>query len=334
MRLYVRVLIALLALLAAACGRADEDGSRLRIGYMARLTHAPALTGLDSGRFERALPDVQLESRPFEVGNAVVEALFADELDVAVLGPNPAINGFVRSHGELRIVSGVSSGGSAFVVGAKSHIRAPSDLHGASIGTPQIASTQDVALRAYLRRHGLASTLAGGDVRVLPLGSAEIRQLLTRGEIDGAWISEPLVSELVEAGKARVLVDERDEWPDGRYPAAVLVVRKRYQEAQPENVRRFLRSLRGEIAWVEAHRPEALALTRAGIGRRLGKSPPEAVLAEAARRVAFSPDPLLPALEKVARDAEAEGFLPPGRSRSGLWVDVDAPGNPTEDVTP
>ena len=84
----------------AACSPPREDPSRLSVATMARLTHAPALTGLDSGRFADALAGVHLEPHAFEVGNAVVEAMFAREVDIAYLGPNPAINGFVRSGGK------------------------------------------------------------------------------------------------------------------------------------------------------------------------------------------------------------------------------------------
>ena len=46
-----------------------------------------------------------------------IEALFAGEIDITYIGPNPAISGYVRSQGEaLRIVAGATSGGAALVV--------------------------------------------------------------------------------------------------------------------------------------------------------------------------------------------------------------------------
>ncbi|MBE7479495.1 MAG: ABC transporter substrate-binding protein [Polyangiaceae bacterium] len=318
MRVYVRLLLGALLGVLAACRAPPEDGARLRIAHMARLTHAPALTALDSGRLGRALPDVQIDAQLFEVGNAAIEALFAGDADVALLGPNPAINGFVRSSGEVRIVAGVASGGTAFVVRNDAGINSPSDLRGRRLATPQIASTQDVALRAYLRRHGLVTTLEGGDVMVLPMGSAEIRQLFRRGEIDGAFVSEPLASELVASAGARVLLDERDEWPGRRHPATVLAVRKRYLDAHPGNVRRLVAALDAEARWVEEHRAEALGLCLGGIQRRLGKAPPRGVAEPAFERVSFTTDPMPEALAKLALDAEAEGFLPKGADLTGL----------------
>lgn len=322
MRVYLLLLVGLALAALAACRAPPEDGARLRIAYMARLTHAPALTALDSGRLAQALPGVRVEAQLVEVGNAAIEALFAGDADVAFLGPNPAINGFVRSGGEIRIVAGVASGGSAFVVRGDSGITSARDLRGRRLATPQVASTQDVALRAYLRRNGLRSTLEGGDVSVLPMGGPEIRQLLARGEIDGAFVSEPLASQLVAFAKARVLLDERDEWPNRRHPATVLAVRKRYLDAHPENVQRLLAALGAEVAWIESHRDDALGLCMRGIERRLGKGLPPHVARPAFERIGFGLDPMPDALERLARDAELAGFLPRGAALAGLLADA------------
>ena len=323
MRVFMSALLVLLALLSASCRAPAEEGSKVRVAFMARLTHAPALTAVDSGRLDAALGGVRVESRLFEVGNAAIEALFAGDVDIALLGPNPAINGFVRSNGEVRIVSGLASGGSSLVVRAGSGIASAHDLKGRRLATPQIASTQDVALRAYLRRNGLASTLEGGDVTVLPMSSAEIRLLLRRGEIDGAFVSEPLASELVASG-ASVLVDERDEWPGRRHPSTVVAVRKRYLDAHPENVRRVVAALDAEIRWVESHRDDALAACLGGIQRRLGKAPPASVAGPAFSRIDFTSDPMPGALARQAYDAEQAGFLPRGAALAGLLVELDA----------
>lgn len=315
----MRVLLALLLGLAllVACHAPPEDGTRIRIAYMARLTHAPAVTGLDSGRLAAALPTARVEGRLFEFGNAVIEAMFAGDVDVALLGPNPAINGFVRSRGDVRIVSGIASGGSALVVRAGAGIATPADLRGRRVATPQVASTQDVALRALLRRHGLTPDR---DVTVLPLGSTETRLLLARGEIDGAFAPEPFASELILTAGATLLLDERDEWPGRRHPATVLAVRQRYLDAHPDHVRRLVTAFDAEARWIEAHRDDALSLCQQGIGRRLGRALPDRVARPAFDRIAFSADPMPAALGRLARDAEESHFLPRGASLAGLVV--------------
>ena len=303
--------VALLALLALACGRREEDGSRLRVGYMARLTHAPALTGIGSGRFEQALPGVALETHAFEVGNAIVEAMFAGELDLAYLGPNPAINGFVRSEGQdVRIVAGAAIGGARFVVRGDAPIQSPADLAGKRIATPQIASTQDIALRTYLDKHGLASTLSGGSVVVLPLASALIPNLLEQGELDGAWVSEPLASALVIGQGARVFVDEKDEWENGIYPTTVVAVRPAYLKSHPDVIARFVGAHVDETRFIEERRPAALALVRETMQRVSGRALPDVVAKSAFATIEFSAATRPDVLGTNAEHARRAGFLP------------------------
>jgi NitT/TauT family transport system substrate-binding protein len=299
--------LALVVVLLMGCGRRAEDGSRVRLAYMPRLTHASALTGIESGRFARALDGPRLDPHAFEVGNSIVEAMFAGEIDIAYIGPNPAINGFLRSGGrDVRVVAGAASGGSLFVVGQDSGIHLPADLRGKRIATPQIASTQDIALRSYLRKHGL------DQVSVLPLASSLIPPLLEQKELDGAWVSEPLASALMLGQGARLLVDERDEWDGGRYLTTVLAVRGAFLSAHPELVARFVGAHVDETRWVEQNRDAALALARDGLKRVSGRVLPDRVARSAWAGIDFTHDPMPSVLQRAAEDARAAGFLPPG----------------------
>jgi NitT/TauT family transport system substrate-binding protein len=160
------------------------------------------------------------------------------------------------------------------------------------------------------------------------MSGPEIRLLLKRGEIDGAFVSEPLASQLVSFAGARVLVDERDEWPGGRHPATVLAVRKRYLDAHPELVRRLVAALDAEIRWIETHRDDALSLCLRGIERRLGRGLPPELARSAFDRVSFTIDPMPHALERLALDAENAGFLPHHSSLAGLVVEPRGAGSP------
>lgn len=106
----------------AATGNPTTGGTEgqktVRIGYFPNINHAQAVIGLGNGDFQRALgSDVEVKTQVFNAGPSVIEALFANQLDVSYIGPSPAINGYVQSQGEaLRIVSGAASGGASFVV--------------------------------------------------------------------------------------------------------------------------------------------------------------------------------------------------------------------------
>src|ERR1043166_2423688 len=106
----MRWFAALIAVFTLACGGEKTD-SAIRLGYFPNVTHSQALIGVARGDFGTIKPLV------FNAGPSVIEALFAGQIDIAYVGPTPAINGYVPSHGEaLRIIAGATSGGASLVV--------------------------------------------------------------------------------------------------------------------------------------------------------------------------------------------------------------------------
>ncbi len=203
----------------------------LRLGYFPNVTHATALVGVGKGIFAQALgPNVTLKTAIFNAGPAEIEALFADAIDAGYIGPNPAVNGFVKSNGQaLRIVSGATSGGAFLVV--KRDINSPADLKGKVLATPSLGNTQDVALRAFLKENGLsADTSGGGDVSIRPQENAQTLDAFKANTVQGAWVPEPWATRLVEEGGGKILVDEATLWPDGRFATTELIVSVKFLE--------------------------------------------------------------------------------------------------------
>src|SRR4051794_29964282 len=139
---------------AASQASNEKTAPELRLGYFANVTHATPLVGIQEGLFAKALGDTKITTSIFNAGPAAVEAITGGSIDAAYLGPNPAINGYVKSNGTLlRIVAGATSGGAALVV--KPGINSAADLKGKKLATPQLGGTQDVALRAWLAKNNL-----------------------------------------------------------------------------------------------------------------------------------------------------------------------------------
>ncbi|MBI3185489.1 MAG: ABC transporter substrate-binding protein [Myxococcales bacterium] len=303
--LSMRVLpIILLASLAGCRFEADPRDALgrqlLRLGYFPNVTHSPALYGLESGAFERALgPKVAIRARAFGSGPSVVEAMFAGELDVAYLGPNPAINAYQRSRGQaVRVISGCTFGGAQLVVHPR--FGSAGALRGQRLASPALGNTQDVALRRWLAENGIEGA------EVLPLAPPDIFTLFQRGELAGAWVPEPWASRLVLEAGAQVLVDERELWPEGRFPTAVLLASTVSLKKRPELIRHFLLAHEEAIAAVSA--PEARQVVSQALAKALGKPLPPAVLERAFGQLSFSP--ALPVqLPKLAEDAHRLGFL-------------------------
>src|ERR671913_1368977 len=177
-----------------------SEQKTLRIGYFPNINHAQAVIGLGRGDFQNALGDnVQVTTQIFNAGPSAIEALFANQIDVTYVGPNPAINGYVQSNGEaLRIISGAASGGALFVVRNDSGINSPQDLANKKFSSPQLGNTQDVALRNYLLDNGYNTRDKGGNVEIIPARTADIVSLMTQKDIDGAWVPEPWGAKLIK----------------------------------------------------------------------------------------------------------------------------------------
>jgi NitT/TauT family transport system substrate-binding protein len=286
----------------------------VRLGYFPNVTHAPALVGVAEGTFASALGDgVDLQTLTFNAGTEAVEALLAESLDITFIGPNPAINAFAKSGGEaVRIVSGSTSGGAYLVV--KPEITSVEQLEGKTLATPSLGNTQDVALRAWLKDNGLETTPeGGGDVAILPQSNSTTLESFISGDIDGAWVPEPWATRLVEEGGGKVLVDERDLWPDtdGEYVTTHVIVRTAFLNDHPDLVKAVLVGLADAIDAIDADPAKARADVVAQITEITGSAPNEDTIATSFSHLTFTLDPIAASLQKSADDAIAVGLLEP-----------------------
>ena len=301
----------------AANTQTSEQDS-LRIGYFPNINHAQAVIGLGNGDFQRALGDnVQVTTQIFNAGPSAIEALFANQIDVTYVGPNPAINGYVQSNGEaLRVISGAASGGAVFVVRNDSGINSPQDLANKKFSSPQLGNTQDVALRKYLLDNGYKTQENGGNIEIIPAKTADIVSLMIKKDIDGAWIPEPWGAKLIKEANAKVLVDERDLWPEGRFTTAHIIARTDYIENNPDIIKKLLEAHIDMTSWINDNTDEALQIFNTELNKLTQQTIPEDELREGVSRIEFTYDPIKESLFKAADDAFDIGFL--GKSRPDL----------------
>ncbi len=300
---------------------ADPVRTIVRIGHFPNITHAQGVIGHARGVFEEKFgPDVEVDWKVFNAGPSSIEALFAGHLDIAYIGPSPAVNGFVKSSGEaLVVIAGASSGGAAMVVRQDAGIEKTEDFRGKKIASPQLGNTQDVALRAWLAKNKLALTEVGGDVQVLPLANADQLTLFMKKEIDAAWTVEPWVSILRQQAGARLYLDEKSLWPGGQYSTTLVVVRKKFLEKNPDLVRQFIEAHVELTHWILEHRQEAKAVLRKEIEKETKREFPESIFNEAFERIEFTYEPLEASVLLQAEAAHAAGFLKEKPDLSGFF---------------
>src|SRR5215217_2202220 len=181
-----------------------NDAKTLRIGYFPNVNHAQAVIGLNNGDFQKHLNSIKLESQVFNSGASAIDALFSGKIDIAYVGPNPAINGYLASGGDLKIISGSANGGSVFVVRNDSGIESVNDLGGKKFASPQLGNTQDIALRKFLLDNGYKTIDNGGNVTVVVDTPSNILDLMVKKEIDGAWVPEPWGTKIVKEANGSI----------------------------------------------------------------------------------------------------------------------------------
>jgi NitT/TauT family transport system substrate-binding protein len=292
----------------------------VKIGYFPNLTHAPGLVADTEGFFTERIGTGKVTTQSFNAGPDVIQALFSGSLDIAYVGPNPTITAYAQSQGAaIRVIAGAASGGAALVV--KPSITSPEQLKDATLATPQLGNTQDVALRYWLSTKGFKTTTeGGGDVKVQPQKNAAALQAYVSGQLDGAWVPEPYATQFV-AGGAHVLVDERSLWPDGKFVTTNIVVRTQFLTEHPETVRAFLEADLDALDLIAKDPAKARQDVIDRIGKLTGQTLKADTVAAAWKNLTFTADPLAASLKQSAAHAATVGLLPnkPGDDFTQLW---------------
>lgn len=294
----------------ASCKKDTPTGANapLRVAFFPNITHAQALVANSEGLFGSQPGMGHVEVRQFNAGPAAMEALVAGSVDVAYVGPGPAINTYLKAGKELRIIAGAVNDGAVLVV---KNVKTAAELKGRKLATPQLGNTQDIALRTWLKAQKLSiSTDAGGDVQVIPISNPDILAQYLQGAIEGAWVPEPWGARMLAEGGGHILVDERDLWPDKRFPTTVVVTTKKVLETQRSRIAALLGI---HVRLTERWRadPAAFATSvNAAFGQLTRKPLKAPVLQDAFSRLEPSLDPVPAALKTSAEHAKALGYIP------------------------
>lgn len=305
-----KTVLIFLTLVFAGSARSTAE-QKIRAGHFSTVTHAPALIARGMNSFEKTFEGTAaVDWKIFNAGPSAIEALFTHHLDVLFVGPNPAVNGFLKSQGEaLVVVAGVAGGGSALVVRADSNISKFEDIRGKKVASPQAGNTQDIALRYKMKQKGLKSKVSGGDVEIFNIGGGDQLIALAKGDVQAIWTVEPWVSRLVAEAGGKILFDEKELWPDGRYATAVLAVRKKFRDEHPDVVQKWVDTYLELLEWMRKKPEEAKRLFNEELKRETGKALPDAYLKQSFERIEFLSDPMESSLRENAKRAFEVGLL-------------------------
>ena len=319
------ILLSALGIVLNSDDTASEN--KIRIAYFPNIGHAIPIVGMEKGFFKKSLgDDVQIETRVFDSGPQAIESLFANSIDLAYVGPGPAITGFLNSENHnVKILAGAASGGASFIVHPNSKILLASDFAGKKIAAPQIGNTQDVSLRSYLAENGLKPSDKGGSVTIYNIPNPDIYTLFVKGDIDGAWVAEPWATILeIELGGKR-LFHEEDLWPNKEFASVLLIGNVNYVEKHPQVVSNFLKAHHDTAAWINQNQVETRIVFNDFLKSHLGKSLSDDVVDIALSNLIITDNPQNDSVYSFAKKADALGYLGRnGYNLTGIFYSFDS----------
>ena len=316
--------------LAIAVGIASDlsnnsSENSIRVAFFPNIGHAIPVVGMEKGIFESNIGNTtSIETKLFDSGPQVIESLFAKSIDLAYVGPGPAINGFLKSEEhDVVILSGAASGGASFIVHPNSEINSVNDFAGKRIAAPQIGNTQDVSLRNYLSENGLKPYEKGGSVIVLNISNPDIYTLFTKGAIDGAWVPEPWATILVQELDGKRLFFEEDLWPENKFASVLLIGRQEYVEENPEAVQKWLESHQETADWINNNPQETRIVFNEFMQNTMGQTLSDNVVDESLVNLEITTNPISDSIYTFAERADSLGYLGRGEySLDGIFFDL------------
>ena len=311
------IAIAVITSLGNSSDQANQD--KVRVAFFPSIGHAVPIVGIENGIFQRGIGDqIKIETKLFDSGPQVIESIFARSIDIAYVGPGPVINGFLKSHGnDIKILAGAASGGASFIIQPDSGLDSIENFDGKRIASPQISNSQDVSLRYYLASNDLKPIEKGGTVFVLNISNPDIYTLFAKGDIDGAWVSEPWATMLVQELNGIRLFNEEKLWPNEQFASVLLIARTNYIENNPEIIHNWIKSHEETVLWINSNPDKSKSMFSDFLLGYMGKSLPPEIIDESFSNLTITADPIKNSVFTFAERADSLGYL----GRSGYNLD-------------
>ncbi len=198
----------------------------VNIGVQTLVT--PELIARYEGIYEEYL-GCKVNLLPFDSGADVNRAFASGSIDIGAIGSSPATIGITKDLGyEVFWFHDVIGTAESLVARSNSSITSVSDLVGKKVATP-FASTAHFSLQNALRLNGVDIT----SVELYDMQPDDIYAAWIRGDIDAAYVWDPVLSKLYENGGVRITSSQ--ELADaGIVTADLSVINKAFAEKYPD----------------------------------------------------------------------------------------------------
>jgi taurine transport system substrate-binding protein len=218
------------SLMALLATQVQAGGDTIKIGYQNEPD--PSHAAIVDGAYEKATGS-KIEWRKFDSGASVIAALASGGIDIGYAGSSPLAAGVTRGAPiEAFLVAGLIGKAEALVVRNGAGINEPKDLVGKKIAVPFV-STSHYSLLFALKHWGIDPS----KVNILNLQPPEIAAAFSRGDIDAAYVWDPVLSAAKANGK--VLIDSSEVAKLGGPTFVAWITRNDYAAAHPAALKAF-----------------------------------------------------------------------------------------------
>lgn len=215
--------------MAASFSTARAADVTLNIGYQPIVE--PSRVPQADGTYEKAT-GAKINWQKFDGGADVIAAIASGSLDIGYVGSSPLAAAASRELPiEAIFVVGLISEAEALAVKS---VEKPEDLVGKKIATPFV-STAHYSLLTALKHWNVDPK----SVEILNLRPPEIAAAWERGDIEGAYVWDPVLAQLKKSGKVLATSADVAEWGGPTFDA--WIVSKKFAEEHPDVVTAFVK---------------------------------------------------------------------------------------------
>lgn len=271
--------------------------NRVRMGYM------PVITNLASPLLDYVSRDSDLyfEAIKFSSFSEMGDAFRSGHIQAAFIIAPLALRLFEQGV-PLKVVYIGNRHESTFVMGKAVKCESLLDIAGKTIAVPLRYSGHNLAIKRFLREHGLSHS----EVKIVEIPPPEMPAALAASEIHGYFVGEPFAGKSLQNGTGKRFLNVEEIWP--KFICNLLIVREELIQTHPEWVRKLVDTAVGSGLWAEANTKEAIKV----VSQYWGQDPSfiQYIFSNPPRRFRFDLyAPQVEELEEMALEMRQEGMI-------------------------
>ncbi|MBW9064991.1 taurine ABC transporter substrate-binding protein [Rhizobium herbae] len=228
-RLFVTTAAAAAVLISTSFSAAYAADVTLNVGYQPIVE--PSRVPQADGTYEK-VTGAAINWQKFDGGADVIAAVASGSIDIGYVGSSPLAAAASRGL-EIQTIFVVGLISEAEALAVKG-ISKPEELAGKKIATPFV-STAHYSLLTALKHWNVDPK----SVEILNLRPPEIAAAWSRGDIDGAYVWDPVLAELKKSGTVLATSADVAKWGGPTFDA--WIVSKKFADAHPDIVTAFVK---------------------------------------------------------------------------------------------